>query len=82
MSAWICPFCGNQQATADHCSACNRNPSLPRRVCSACNRVSPSSEAACMHCKRAFGSEMSWKVPLIVLLFVAAIVISVALQMI
>jgi len=33
-----------------------------------------------MHCMTPAGSEMSWKVPLIIAMFVAAIVLAIALQ--
>lgn len=33
-----------------------------------------------MHCQAAAGSETSWKIPVIVLMFVAAFVLAIALQ--
>lgn len=34
-----------------------------------------------MHCQVAAGSDLSWKIPVIILMFIAAIVISVAIRM-
>lgn len=50
--------------------------SVPRKVCPACNELTPSSEPACAHCGAAFRSELAWKVPVIVLMFVLAFVLS------
>ena len=41
-----------------------------------------SSERVCPNCGAAFRSDMSWKIPLIVLLFVLAFVISILLALV
>jgi hypothetical protein len=42
----------------------------------------PSSEPACPKCGAAFRSDLRWKIPLIVLLFLLAFVISVLLALV
>lgn len=42
----------------------------------------PSSERVCPNCGAAFRSDLNWKIPLIVLLFVLAFVISILLAMV
>jgi len=74
-----CPFCGTPTAQA-RCETCHRDPTAARRVCARCQKQTPTAEKACMHCGGAAGSELAWKVPLIIVLFVVAIAIAVALQ--
>jgi hypothetical protein len=42
----------------------------------------PSSERVCPKCGAAFRSDMSWKIPLIILLFLLAFVVSVLLALV
>jgi hypothetical protein len=77
--AFPCPFCG-QPAVPPRCATCQREPKAPRRICGSCKRQTPTAEKACMHCQGAPGSDMSWKIPLIIAMFVAAIVLSILLQ--
>jgi hypothetical protein len=42
----------------------------------------PSSERACWNCGAGFRSDMRWKIPLIVFLFLLAFVISVLLALV
>jgi hypothetical protein len=42
----------------------------------------PTAEKRCFHCGETIGNELSWKIPLIIGLFVAAFVIAVAVQII
>jgi hypothetical protein len=77
--AFPCPFCG-QPAVSPRCGTCQRDPKAARRICGHCQKQTPTAEKQCMHCRGAAGSEMSWKVPLIVLMFIAAFVLAVALQ--
>lgn len=51
-----------------------------QRVCPTCQRLSPGDAPACAQCGVRFRNEMAWKLPLIVLLFVAAFLLSVWLQ--
>jgi hypothetical protein len=76
-----CPFCGAFSGAAEQCGGCGRNKRAPRRICPGCSKSSPMSEPSCCHCQRAFASELAWKVPVIIAIFVAAIVLSVAVQM-
>lgn len=76
-----CPFCGDLTGSAERCGGCSRNKRAPRRSCPACRKFSPTSEPACCHCRQSFGSELAWKVPVIIAIFVAAIVLSVVVRM-
>ena len=71
-----CPFCG---ATVEFstCPQCKRDPTAPRRVCTSCQKMTPTAERGCVHCKAAPTSELAWKVPVIVALFVGALILSV-----
>jgi hypothetical protein len=42
----------------------------------------PTGERACWNCGAAFKSDMRWKIPLIVLLFLLAFVISILLALV
>jgi hypothetical protein len=77
--ATLCPYCGAMAASA-LCGTCRRDPRGSRRICGRCQRQTPIAEKVCMHCKTPAGSEMSWKVPLIIVMFVAAIALAIALQ--
>ncbi len=76
-----CPFCG---ATTEEalCGSCGRDPAAPRRPCRACSKMTPADGAACVHCHAVATSEWTWKLPLIIGLFVLAFVISVMLHMV
>lgn len=76
-----CPFCGAPSA-AKMCAACGRDTTAPRRPCERCRRMVPSNERVCWNCGASFKSEMWWKVPLIVLLFLLAFAISVVLALV
>ena len=76
-----CPFCGAPAAAAQFCGSCGRNTNAPRRPCGSCGRMSPSSERACWHCGANFKSDMRWKVPLIVFLFLLAFVLSIVVAL-
>ena len=71
-----CPFCG---ATVDGaaCPSCKRDPTAPRRVCASCQKMTPTAERACVHCQIVPTSELVWKVPVIIALFVGALIISI-----
>jgi hypothetical protein len=72
-----CPFCG---ATVDGaaCPSCKRDPTAARRVCTSCQKMTPVAERACVHCQIVPTSELAWKVPVIIALFVGALILSVA----
>jgi len=78
---FVCPYCANPDATQMHCGRCQRNPSAPRRVCNHCHKMTPQGEPRCAHCSVPFGNELSWKIPLIIGLFLAAFAIAIALQL-
>lgn len=76
-----CPFCG-ASAAAQVCGSCGRDTTAPRRPCGRCRQMVPSSERVCPKCGAAFRSDMSWKIPLIVLLFLLAFVVSILLALV
>jgi hypothetical protein len=80
MHAAQCPFCG-ALAPGPRCPTCGRDPTAPRMPCPRCGRMRPSAEPACLHCGGKAGSDLSWKIPVIVAIFVAAIVISVLVHL-
>ncbi len=74
-----CPYCrAPLQPGHLYCGQCGRDPSAPRRPCLKCGRVTPSAEPACMSCGAIYKSDMRWKIPLIVALFLFSFVLSVA----
>jgi hypothetical protein len=75
-----CPFCGSP-AAAQFCGSCGRDTNAARRPCGKCGRLSPSSESACRNCGAGFKSDLRWKVPLIVFLFLLAFVLSIVVAM-
>ncbi len=74
-----CPFCGGDASGAT-CARCGRDPTAARRVCASCKKLTPTKEAACVHCRAVATSDLSWKIPLIIGLFVAAIILSMVLS--
>jgi predicted amidophosphoribosyltransferase len=78
--SWACPYCGNPQATPVTCAVCGRNPSAPRRICSSCKKMTPKAERVCLHCRTVFTSELSWKIPVIILVIVVSAVIQFVLR--
>jgi predicted amidophosphoribosyltransferase len=78
-----CPYCGAPLASGTWvCARCGRDANAPRRPCPKCGRVTPSAEPACMSCGAVFKSDMRWKVPLIVAIFLLSIVLSVAVALV
>ena len=76
-----CPFC-RAPAASKFCGSCGRDTTAPRRPCTKCGRMVPSSERACWNCGAAFKSDMRWKIPLIIFLFLLAFLISVLLALV
>jgi predicted amidophosphoribosyltransferase len=78
-----CPYCREPLYSGPYiCGRCGRDPSAPRRPCRMCGRVTPTSERACLSCGAVFKSDMRWKVPLIVALFLLSFVLSIAVALI
>ena len=75
-----CPFCATP-AAAQFCGSCGRDTTAPRRPCGKCGRLVPSKESFCWSCGAAFKSDLRWKVPLIVFLFLLAFAISIGLAL-
>jgi len=44
--------------------------------------MTPLNEPTCSHCGQAIKSELRWKIPVIILMFVVAIGVSVAVRLI
>lgn len=74
-----CPFC-RMPATMRFCETCGRDTTAPRRPCPRCGYMVPSNEPTCWNCGTQFRSEMWWKIPLIILLFLIAIVLSLVIR--
>ena len=72
-----CPFCG--AAASGRCPSCGRDPTARRRACGACKKMTPVAEAKCCHCGAVASSELPGKVVLIVLMFVVAFALSIAI---
>jgi hypothetical protein len=51
-------------------------------VCTSCHALTPKVEPACCHCNSLARNELAWKVPLIIGMFAAAIVLSVILALV
>jgi predicted nucleic acid-binding Zn ribbon protein len=78
-----CLYCGAPLATGTWlCARCGRDSTAPRRPCTKCGRVTPTAERACLNCGSVFKSDMRWKVPLIIFLFLLGIVLSVVVALV
>ena len=77
--AITCPFCGST-GPGTQCLGCNRDKTTPRRICTACKAQTPSHEPRCHACGHQQASELRWKIPLIVAMFIAAFIISVLIH--
>lgn len=75
-----CPFCG-EQTTGSPCTSCGRDVTAARRVCPRCHKMTPALEKACSHCGAEHKSDLRWKVPLIIAIFVVAFILAVLLQL-
>jgi len=42
--------------------------------------MTPKNEPLCCHCRRAFGNEMSWKIPVVILVIIVATALQFALR--
>lgn len=74
----VCPFCG-APAAAQLCTSCGRDTTATRRPCGKCGSMVPSRDRGCWNCGARFKSDLWWKVPLIVFLFLLAFAISAVL---
>lgn len=71
----ICPYCGSP-APGQVCPACRRDTTARRRVCSKCGRITPSAEPICLGCGKRYTSDLAWKVPVIVALFIVSLILA------
>ena len=76
-----CPFCDSTEelAAGKHdCPSCGHDRTAPRRFCGDKQRarMTPKAENACVHCGQNAKSELRWKIPVIILLFVLAFAIA------
>lgn len=72
-----CPFCGASAAAT--CPGCGRDPTARRRACPHCQRMTPMAEAKCCWCGVSISSELPLKVIGIVVMFLVAFALSLAL---
>ncbi|MCA9185592.1 MAG: hypothetical protein R3E01_29490 [Pirellulaceae bacterium] len=47
-------------------------------VCPQCEQFNPVGASRCRHCGSTFVNELTWKIPVIVLIFLAAIALGIA----
>lgn len=73
----ICPYCG-VQTSGQICANCRRDTTARRRICSKCGRMTPSAEPACMSCGKRYTSDLAWKIPVIIVMFIVVLIISIA----
>jgi predicted nucleic acid-binding Zn ribbon protein len=76
-----CPFCGAAAAT-QLCKSCGRDTTASRRPCPACKKMVPSSETVCWNCRAVLHSDLRWKIPVIILLFVLAFIVGIGISLI
>jgi RNA polymerase subunit RPABC4/transcription elongation factor Spt4 len=74
-----CPFC-ERESEGGICAHCGRDPTGRRRVCDDCKKITPSGEPICCHCGKRFRTELAWKIPAIIVMFVVAAVLSVVIR--
>ena len=75
----VCPFCGGT-TNMQLCVWCGRDTTAPRRPCNRCQRMVPTYEPVCWNCGSKFKSDLNWKIPVIILIFVLAIVLSILIR--
>ena len=74
-----CPFC-DAPAEARVCASCKRDTTAARRPCQSCGKMIPLQEKRCSHCGVSQSSELGWKIPLIVAMFVVAFILAILLR--
>jgi hypothetical protein len=75
----VCPFCGGT-TNMQPCMWCGRDTTVPRRPCKRCMRMVPTYEPVCWNCGAKSTSDLGWKIPLIIFIFVLAIVLSILIR--
>jgi hypothetical protein len=75
-----CPFCSSK-SSGRQCAGCGRDVTAPRKICGSCRRTTPSQDRYCCHCRARQHSELSWKLPLIVLAFAVIFLLNVAIAL-
>lgn len=73
-----CPYC-NVMTTVPVCTSCGRDVTSKRRLCGKCNEWTPASDSFCCHCGDRKLNEWLWRVPLMVVLFLAAMAASICI---
>ena len=76
-----CPFC-EAAAPGTLCPACGRDTTAARRPCKTCGRMALVNEPACWNCGTVVKSELRWKIPVIILMFVLAFILAIVLQLV
>lgn len=80
MSGQPCPFCGAPR-DGDLCPSCHRDGRARRRVCATCGQVTPVAEPVCCRCGEKARSDLRWKLPVIVLIFAAALALAILVRL-
>jgi hypothetical protein len=75
----MCTYCG-APAPGQNCPTCNRDTTAPRRVCRQCGRITPVTEPKCLACGKVPLNELAWKIPILIGIYIVAIVIIVILN--
>jgi len=77
-----CPFCDSSDFVDDSkiCSHCGRNITAIRILCKSCKKMTPSQEKICCHCGVKHKNDLHWKIPVIILLFIAAFILSIVIR--
>ncbi len=78
--AATCHFC-DARVVGETCGSCGRDQAARRRVCAKCKKMTPVAEPQCSHCGQTFRNELRWKIPVIMIMFVVAIGVSVAVRL-
>jgi RNA polymerase subunit RPABC4/transcription elongation factor Spt4 len=76
----LCPFC-KAPVSGPLCQQCGQDPGAARKICKRCKGVTPSALKQCILCGAAQRSEMPGKIIIIVLMFLAAFIVSILVHM-
>jgi len=79
-AARTCPFC-DAPAEQTTCSSCQRDTTAARRPCQSCAKMMPLQDNICPRCKASQSHELSWKIPIIVIMFVIATILGILLRL-
>lgn len=76
-----CPYCSSPVVMpSPQCPSCGLDPTAARVVCKRCQAVTPKRRPQCIRCGLQRGSELPGKIAIIVVMFLAAFVLSIVLH--